>query len=403
MKAQGHYRKVAPFAIAVALSAVAVSGCGPLVSATVGGAPQNTAETHLTVVGENPNTRQVGVTDPVTVTTSTGVLTRMTVTGPDNEQLVGSIAENGGSWVSPPDTILPFGADYTVKATVVTGEGDTREVETSFATVAPAETPEPSTRYTADGKTYGIGMPLTVAFHTPVDNKGEVESRLRLTTSKPVEGAWSWNDDSTEVTFRPKDFWPANTHVVLNSQLYGVRLNNDAAAGSNLSVDYNIGDSLVMEVDQPSLAMTVKRNGQVEKTIPVTIGKPGYETLEGIKVISTKEGTITMKSPPGDPEYYVADNVEYSMRLTDHGEYIHAAPWASSAFGNYPYSHGCISMSTADAAALFAEVNPGDLVWVNGKTGQPWRKDNGITLWNEPWNDWVAKSATGIHTYSANT
>lgn len=35
---------------------------------------------------------------------------------------------------------------------------------------------------------------------------------------------------------------------------------------------------------------------------------------------------ITMKSPPGDPQYYVADKVEYSIRLTDHGEYLHAAP-----------------------------------------------------------------------------
>ncbi len=37
--------------------------------------------------------------------------------------------------------------------------------------------------------------------------------------------------------------------------------------------------------------MTVSRNGEVIKKIPVTTGKPGYDTRNGVKVVLAKEGT----------------------------------------------------------------------------------------------------------------
>lgn len=387
----------------VCAGALVVSGCGPLLTVSGGTTQRQDTSAGVPVVaveGEDSVTGRVNIDVPVRVVAKGGVLADVAVTGPDGVALPGSLTDSGGAWVSVSGKSLPFDTAYKVSAVAVGPEGERAQVAETFATVAPSNTPVPSVSYIADGKTFGVGMPIVVSFGAEVGDaeKKVVESKLVLKTSKPVMGAWSWNDDSTQVTFRPKEFWPANTHVVLDGRVRGTQLNEDTAAGDNITLDYMVGDSFVMEVDQPSLTMTVKRNGQVEKTIPVTIGKPGYETYEGIKVISAKEGTITMKSPAGDPEYYVADNVEYSMRLTDHGEYIHAAPWAASAFGNYRYSHGCISMSTANAAALFAEAHPGDVVWVNGQTGQPWRKDNGISVWNETWDEWLAGSATGART-----
>ena len=103
-----------------------------------------------------------------------------------------------------------------------------------------------------------------------------------------------------------------------------------------------------------------------------------------------------MKSPPGDPQYYVAPNVEYSMRLNWHGEYLHAAPWAADAFGSYAYSHGCISMTTENAKWLWDNVKVGDVVTISGAGHAPPDENDGITAWNVPWDQWVAKSTTGV-------
>lgn len=388
----GHRGKVVMAVVSSFSAAVVVAGCGPMLTASAGtGDNRSQAVINVTPALKS---NAASVLAPIVVKADLGTLTSVAVTGPDG-QLPGTMSADGATWTSQPGLELPFDTKYEVTAVAIDPEGRAREVNDTFTTVKPAATPVPGTRYTTDYVTYGVGMPLVIPFKSAVTNKAEVESKLKLTTSQPVEGAWSWSDDSTIATFRPKDFWPVNTHVNLDGHLYGTKLNDTDYAGGNVTLDLDIGDKVTMVVDPNSLQMTVSRNDQPEKVIPVTIGKPGYETYEGIKVISAKEGTITMKSPPGDPEYYVADKVEYSIRLTDHGEYLHAAPWASDAFGSYRYSHGCISMTTENAAWVFGASKPGDLVWVNGPTGEPWRKDNGITVWNETWPEWLSKSATG--------
>ena len=115
-------------------------------------------------------------------------------------------------------------------------------------------------------------------------------------------------------------------------------------------------------------------------------------------MIKRKEGTITMKSP-GDPQYYVADNVEYSMRLTDHGEYFTAAPWYLARSGlsvqsrMYQYEH-------CGRGSVVRGGEPGDVVWVNWPTGRPWRKDNGISVWNETWDGWAFSQCDREHTFT---
>ena len=41
--------------------------------------------------------------------------------------------------------------------------------------------------------------------------------------------------------------------------------------------------------------MTVKRNGEVINSIPVTTGKPGFSTRNGIKVVLGKEYYVQMR------------------------------------------------------------------------------------------------------------
>ena len=58
--------------------------------------------------------------------------------------------------------------------------------------------------------TYGVGMPIMLTFSQPVTNRAAVERALQITTSKPVVGAWYW-DNSQTLVFRPREYWPAHT------------------------------------------------------------------------------------------------------------------------------------------------------------------------------------------------
>ncbi|HQZ86675.1 MAG TPA: hypothetical protein PLB21_13755, partial [Actinomycetota bacterium] len=47
-----------------------------------------------------------------------------------------------------------------------------------------------------------------------------------------------------------------------------------------------------------------------------------------------------------------------------------------------------------DASWLWDQVTPGDVVVVSN-TGRETDLGNGITVWNEPWPQWLKGSATG--------
>ena len=46
------------------------------------------------------------------------------------------------------------------------------------------------------------------------------------------------------------------------------------------------------------------------------------------------------------PTAYDIDNVQWAMRVTYSGEFIHAAPWSVGSQGYANVSHGCTGMST---------------------------------------------------------
>lgn len=379
---------------------VVVAGCGPLLTASAGSGNPNSEATIAVLPAAG--SQSAPVLEPVVVSAEKGRLTSVSVMG-DSGQVAGTVAPDGSKWTTNPGTELKFGTTYRVTATAVDAEGRPTAVTDSFATVKPANTVSPSVNYVSDYGTYGVGMPIIVDFGQTVadSQKAEIENRLHLTSSNPVEGAWSWNSDSSQVTFRPVTPWPAYSHVTMNADVYGVKINSDTYANSDLTLDFNIGRSVVMSVDQSELQLHYVVDGAEVKTIPVTLGKPGYETHSGTKVIMSKDGTVIMDAgtygvKPGDPEYYKTP-IEYSMRLTNHGEFLHANPAAAGAFGNYPASHGCISMTTENARVLFNESLPGDVVIVTG-TGHPSSVENGIGVWNASWSDWLANSATGVRT-----
>ena len=58
------------------------------------------------------------------------------------------------------------------------------------------------------------------------------------------------------------------------------------------------------------------------------------------------------------PDAYNIDDVEYAMRVTYSGEFLHAAPWSVASQGHANVCHGCTGMSTANAAWLYDMSQP---------------------------------------------
>jgi hypothetical protein len=84
--------------------------------------------------------------------------------------------------------------------------------------------------------------------------------------------------------------------------------------------------------------------------------------------------------------------VEYASRLSNSGIFVHAAPWSVADQGRRNVSHGCLNVSTADAAWFYANFGRGDVLQVAnaGPALQVW---DGFGDWNESWSDWQAGSA----------
>ncbi len=98
------------------------------------------------------------------------------------------------------------------------------------------------------------------------------------------------------------------------------------------------------------------------------------------------------KKIQSDPDYYDISDVRWAMRVTNSGEFLHAAPWSVGSQGRENVSHGCVGMSTADAQWIYDQSRRGDVVkFVN--SGRSLEQNNGWTDWNTRWSDWVQGSA----------
>jgi lipoprotein-anchoring transpeptidase ErfK/SrfK len=374
-----------------AATALLAAGCGPTLIAR-----SQTPEQASVAMQVLPSVeRKAPVNQPIVVVAQDGSLATVQVKGPKG-LMKGSYNAERNTWTSKAKT-LAFGAKYDVQATATNSAGAPTTIDQSFKTVNPKTLVQVSSVSVADDVTVGVGMPVRVTFDAPVKNKAAVEEQLQVKTSTPVKGAWSWESD-TVVVFRPKKYWPANTTVEVFMPLKGVKMGPGAYGESNSDVSYRTGNAMVSIYDANKHTLTVKKNGKVVRTFPATSGKSGFETRSGVKVISEKLDFVVMDAatggtPEGDPEYYRLD-VNWAMRVTNSGEFVHAAPWSVGSQGYANVSHGCVGLSTDNAYWLYQNSRVGDIIDVRN-TGRVQDLGNGITEWNVAWKDWLKNSKTG--------
>src|SRR5699024_2742380 len=138
----------------------------------------------------------------------------------------------------------------------------------------------------------------------------------------------------------------------------------------------------------------VKKNGQVVKTMPTSMGKAKYPTPNGVYIIGEQLDEVTMDSstfglPIGAPDGYQTD-VKWATSMSYGGVFIHSTPWSVWAQGSTDTSHGCLNVSPSNAEWVYNNLKRGDLVIVQNTVGGTLRGTEGLGDWNIPWETWSA-------------
>jgi lipoprotein-anchoring transpeptidase ErfK/SrfK len=381
-------RRAAALAMAAAMSLAALASLAACSGSGGGGKSRLTARPAITVAPAGQK---------LTVRVTAGRLSSVEVTAPGPGRLNGALSGDRATWTS---TVRPApGVTYSVLARGAANGGGQLTKRATFTTAPPDKAHTVVGEYLPDkGTTVGVGMPVSIVFDKPITDRAAVERRLEVTASPAVDGSWSWmkdRDGRDRVDYRPRSFWKSGTRVTLRMNLAGVDTGGGLYGTQDRAVNFTVGKAVTATVDTSGKTMTVRENGRTVRTLPVSSGKPGYETWNGTMVVLSKVPSITMNSRTvrifGTEAYNLKD-VKWDVQLTPSGTYVHAAPWNDGKFGRVNGSHGCIGMSTADAEWFFQQVGPGDPVTVvNSKDTVA--ANNGYGDWNVPWGQWTAASA----------
>ncbi|KUH85480.1 MULTISPECIES: Ig-like domain-containing protein [unclassified Mycobacterium] len=354
---------------------------------------------------------QASAVDPlsaVRVSASMGTLTEVTLVDDMNDAVPGSLSTDRRSWQS--DNPLGYGRTYTLLTSSrgPTGIPDTHT--STFTTLTPAQ--QTAVTFTAtsgaelvEGGTYGVGTVIVARFDRPVSDRAAAEERLLVKTVPPVEGSWYWMDNQ-HAHWRPRDYYAPGTQVAVSADLYGAHLGDELYGERDSAVSFRIGDSHVSIADDATKQISVYSNGQLVRTIPTSMGMGGSEvvgnqtisfwTQPGVYTVMDKANPVVMDSStyglPVDAPLGYKQTVNYAVRLTNSGIYVHQLDDTIWAQGNTNVSHGCLNVNADNARWFYEFSQPGDVFEVRNTGGEPlpiWQNGD----WSVPWDQWLAGSA----------
>ena len=363
-------------AVLTACSSGGTGGVGdasPAASASPAVPPPGPRVTVDPAVAVNPTT-------PVHVHADGGRLTSVRMTNPAGDQVTGTTAADGATWTT--DEPLAYGRTYTVVTDAVSPQGAPTHLQSTVTTLDPKQT---DTAAVDPGTTdVGVGQPIAVTFsHAPSDKDAAVKA-LTVTSNPPQTGAWHWIS-STQVDYRPAEYWKAGSTVTLDGKLYGADLGGGAFGAKDIHETFHVHDAWVAKADGASEQMQIFDNGALVKTMKISLGGQKFPTHTGPHVISDKQPSVVMDSAtfgvmPGQPGYY-KETVQLDERISNDGEFVHSAPWSVGQQGNANVSNGCVNLSPADAQWFYDHFGIGDVVEVTNSGGQA------LPIWDR-WGDW---------------
>ncbi|WP_018791064.1 L,D-transpeptidase [Salinispora arenicola] len=346
----------------------------------------------VSIVEPTADARDVPASTGITFTATESRETTVALTDSAGGAVEGALTADGTSWL--PTGALDYDETYTATVTATGDDGLPTTATSTFTTMTKPEQQVRISSFLGDGQVVGVGMPLIVKFGraVPEDYRDDVQRRMTVTATPAQEGVWHWVSP-TEVRYRPKEFWQANSTVSYRVQAGGLPLGDGWYGRSDLTVDIRIGPELIMTVDNATKRMVVTKDGEKVKTIPVSLGKKSTPSSSGTMVVIEKlRKTVFDTYDELGPDEGYRTKIDYAQRLTWGGEFIHAAPWSEGQQGTVNVSHGCVNVSMADGAWLFDNTRIGDPIRVTG-TERKLQNGNGWTDWNMSWEEYVEGSA----------
>ncbi len=326
--------------------------------------------------------------DPVKVSVAQGKITALTFTSPSGKVLKGTISPDGSSWTL--GEVLGYGKTYTVAGSATGTDGRVSPISGRYTTLQP-KTQVRTTISPGDGKVVGVATSVIVSFSVEPTDRELIAKRISITTTPEVEGAWVWvqhDDKQWALDFRTKDYWPANTKVHVEANVYGMKFADGSYGKSDVTSDFTIGRSQIVKADVNSHFLQVYRDGALVASYPASYGKgdtPDKITRSGIHVVNDMFPQKLMSNPKYG---YVNQLERWAVRISDNGEFIHANPNTVGDQGNTNVSHGCVNLSLADAEAFYKSALLGDPVEITGTSINLSSSDGDLFDWTYSWSQW---------------
>jgi len=335
----------------------------------------------------------VAVEEPVTLTAQGGVLGSVSMVDDAGDEVAGEVSPDGVTWTTTER--LDYNKRYSVTARAL-GLGAVTTETLSFKSHSPANLTMPYL-IPGDGSVVGVGQPISVLFDESIPDRAAAEKAITVTTTPAVQGAFYWLSNR-EVRWRPKEFWAPGTSVSVTVKTFGVDLGEGLYGQEDLTSNFTIGDSVIATADDYTKTLTVRRNGEIVKTMPISMGKNATPTNNGVFIIGDRHQRLIMDSatygvPSNSPQGYRIE-VDWATQMSYSGIYVHSAPWSVGSQGSTNVSHGCLNVSPANAQWFFNNTKRGDIVEVRNTVGSVLGGTEGLGDWNIPWSQWKAGNTT---------
>ena len=335
----------------------------------------------------------VAVEEPVTLTAQGGVLGSVSMVDDAGDEIAGEVSPDGVTWTTTER--LDYNKRYSVTARAL-GLGAVTTETLTFKSHSPANLTMPYL-IPGDGSVVGVGQPISVLFDESIPDRAAAEKAITVTTTPSVQGAFYWLSNR-EVRWRPKEFWAPGTAVSVTVKTFGVDLGEGLYGQEDLTSNFTIGDSVIATADDYTKTLTVRRNGEIVKTMPISMGKNATPTNNGVFIIGDRHQRLIMDSatygvPSNSPQGYRIE-VDWATQMSYSGIYVHSAPWSVGSQGSSNVSHGCLNVSPANAQWFFNNTKRGDIVEVRNTVGSVLGGTEGLGDWNIPWSEWKAGNAT---------
>jgi lipoprotein-anchoring transpeptidase ErfK/SrfK len=217
-----------------------------------------------------------------------------------------------------------------------------------------------------------------------------------------ADGAWFWEQPTAdevhsgtiEAHYRMQNYWPGHSHIHVDIPIGGLSAGKNLVYENRLtSLDFHIGARHISTIYAGAHRMRVTSDGKLVKTLKVSLGAAKTPTYNGTKVVMQKgedtpgtdklrpAGAVRMRGPGYD------EIVDWSVRITGSGEYIHAAPW-NSKIGRQSTSNGCTNLFTDAAKWYYHFARIGDVAIYPDADGPRMPSWDGFGDWNVPWPQW---------------